>query len=633
MDALWSFDDTPITARKILQNAIWGLRRVFAAYGGEGPNLLLTQAPGYRLQVAPERVDLHLFHQWTAKGRADLANGAPEAAAPQLRDALALWRGPALADLEETGRAWPEVITAQNARLDVLEDYFEAELACGRPHAILGELEAMVENERPRERACGQLMRALYYCGRQADSLNVYRRMRIRLVEEFGLQPSPELQLLQHAVLTQDLGPGPQPPVALREGRRPVLNNGATDTVGRPRGTAAHRVHTAPRRSQDTTPPASEQAPQPHKARVPAPSSSKSSPTEVVVASERRKMSVVLVQIWLCLDLDSADATEIDQVMEEAAVVIREKAEHFGGFVMTSMGSLSMLVFSARNDQNTHAEQAVRAAAVIRDSLGALAAPGTHTSRFVRGLSVHAAVATGEAFARPGPNDGPPVVNGALLDYCRSLLSAAPADDIQVCDRTRLATGPNVCYERVEHQVGDSPVRWRMSDAHGCYDHELELLQKLMERAHRSSAPHLVTVLGGSGIARSRLFIEFQRRVRELLPEPASYVCVSPAPISDRTLMPYQVVPSEGRSDRLLVAIVDDLHHADDLSLDLMENLTDSMGPVPALIIVGAKPELLDRRPGWMGGKRHAITITLDPLMATVDVNPDDACHAALLAC
>ncbi|WP_369408852.1 AfsR/SARP family transcriptional regulator [Herbidospora mongoliensis] len=604
MDALWSFDDTPITARKILQNAIWGLRRVFAAHGGEGPDLLLTQAPGYRLQVAPERVDLHLFHQWTATGRAELANGAPEAAASQFRAALALWRGPALADLEETGRAWPEVITAQNARLDVLEDYFEAELACGRPHAILGELEAMVDNEPPRERACGQLMHALYYCGRQADALNVYQRMRIRLVEEFGLQPSPELQLLQHAILTQDLGLGPQPPVALRETRRPALSSGAT---------TAHRVQ--PPGVRDTAPPVSEQAArQPRQVGLPVPVS----PTETVVASERRQMSVVLVQTWLCLDLDSAGATEIDQVMEEAAVVIRERAGNFGGFVMTSMGSLSMLVFSARNDQDTHAERAVRAAAVIRDSLGALAAPGTHTSRFVRGLSVHAAVATGEAFARPGPNDGPPVVNGALLDYCRSLLSAAPADDIHVCDRTRLATGPSICYEQVEHQGGDSPVRWRMCDGHGCYDHELELLQQLLERAHRSSAPHLVTVLGGSGIARSRLFIEFQRRVREQLPEPASYVCVSAAPSGERTLMPYLAVPPEGNPDHLLVVIADDLHHADDRSLDLMENLTDTLGPVPALIIVGAKPELLDRRPGWAGGKRHAITITLDPLMATV---------------
>ncbi|MFD0382195.1 BTAD domain-containing putative transcriptional regulator [Streptomyces stramineus] len=205
LNALWETDDAPASARKILQNAVWGLRGTLFTDGcSPGSATLLTQAPGYMLRVAPHHVDLHLFHRQAEDGRAKLAAGAPEEAAALLRDALALWRGPALADLREAGIAWPELTAVQNSRLDAMEDYCEAELACGRHHAVLGDLEAMVENGPLRERTCGQLMLALYRCGRQADALNVYGRVRSALVEELGLEPGRDLRDLQQAILTQD---------------------------------------------------------------------------------------------------------------------------------------------------------------------------------------------------------------------------------------------------------------------------------------------------------------------------------------------------------------------------------------------------------------------------------------------
>ncbi|MDT0453891.1 BTAD domain-containing putative transcriptional regulator [Streptomyces hesseae] len=203
--SLWDGDGAPATARKILQNAVWALRGLLTAGGTRAHTAeLVTRAPGYMLKVDPARVDLFVFRQRVADGRAALAAQAPEAAAVLLREALDLWRGPVLADLVETGIAWPELTAAEKARLDAMEDFFEAELACGRHHMVLGRLEAMVEGQPHRERSSAQLMLALYRCGRQADALNLYDRVRAALGEGLGLEPGQGLRMLQRAILQHD---------------------------------------------------------------------------------------------------------------------------------------------------------------------------------------------------------------------------------------------------------------------------------------------------------------------------------------------------------------------------------------------------------------------------------------------
>lgn len=203
LKALWPADDgMPPTARKILQNAVRSLRVIFAM-DANAPTLL-TQPPGYLLRVEPDQVDVFDFCRRAERGRAELAAGSAEAAALILRDALALWRGSVLSDLVETGVDWPELAAVRNARLDVLEAYFDAELANGRHQAAIGELEVMVEAEPHRERLCHQLMLALYRSGRQAEALNVYARVRSMLVERLGLEPGRGLQSLQQAILAHD---------------------------------------------------------------------------------------------------------------------------------------------------------------------------------------------------------------------------------------------------------------------------------------------------------------------------------------------------------------------------------------------------------------------------------------------
>ncbi|WP_225320727.1 BTAD domain-containing putative transcriptional regulator [Streptomyces luteolifulvus] len=294
-----------MTARKILQNSIWSLRRKLVTDAdADAPVALRTQPPGYSLDVSLDRIDLHLFHRWVKEGRSRLEAGEPDAAAALLNDALELWRGPALADLTEVGVLWPELTTLQNLRLDVLEDLFEAQLACGRHYAVLGELESLVESEPLRERACGQLMRALYRCGRQSDALGVFSRLRTLLVEELGLEPSRMLHQLQQAILTHDpslhLPPAPERPHARPGTAGPLLTtaeavllavaeaapqshspNGAPDhhspasTPPPPLGPApdaSHAAHAAPTAVLTTAvpttpvpaPSVAEPAPQPH---------------------------------------------------------------------------------------------------------------------------------------------------------------------------------------------------------------------------------------------------------------------------------------------------------------------------------------------------------------------------------
>jgi DNA-binding SARP family transcriptional activator len=192
----------PSTARKMVQNAVSGLRGVLALT--QSPATLLTYAPGYVLQVDPGRIDLFRFEALVRAARQALEHGRCTEAASTFRAALALWRGPALADLAETGIVWPELAALRDKWLSALEDCFEAELSCGRHHEVVGPLEELLDAEPHRERLCHHLMVALYRCGRQVDALRTYRRTREVLVDSLGLEPGRELRDLERAILAQD---------------------------------------------------------------------------------------------------------------------------------------------------------------------------------------------------------------------------------------------------------------------------------------------------------------------------------------------------------------------------------------------------------------------------------------------
>jgi len=181
---------------------IWRLRKTLDPVAG-GP-CVLTRAGGYLLRAAPEQVDLVRFEHLARDGQRSLAAGQASRAAGQLREALALWRGPPLADFRHETFARVEIARLDKLRAEVVEDRIEADLALGQHARVVGELEAIAASQPLRERPYQQLMVALYRCGRQAEALAIYQKARRTLVDELGIEPGRQLRRLERAILQQD---------------------------------------------------------------------------------------------------------------------------------------------------------------------------------------------------------------------------------------------------------------------------------------------------------------------------------------------------------------------------------------------------------------------------------------------
>lgn len=196
IDALWGAHP-PATATKTLQAYVSRLRDAI------GADALLTRGRGYVLEVDSEQVDADRFDEAVAEGRAALERGDAGRAAELLRGALALWRGPALADFAYEPFAQTEAARLDVERLNALEDRVDADLAAGRHGAVIAELEALTRDHPLRERFQAQQILALYRSGRQADALERHREATRRLRDELGLEPGRALQELQRAILVQ----------------------------------------------------------------------------------------------------------------------------------------------------------------------------------------------------------------------------------------------------------------------------------------------------------------------------------------------------------------------------------------------------------------------------------------------
>ena len=162
-----------------------------------GPDRVVRRGEGYLLDVGADDVDVSAFEHQVIEGRKALAAGDAAAASRLLGDALALWEGPALAELADLPFARAEAARLEELRLSVVEDRVDADLALGRHGALAGELPAIVAEQPLRERLRAQLMLALYRSGRQADALRAYQEAREVLAEELGLDPGPELRALE----------------------------------------------------------------------------------------------------------------------------------------------------------------------------------------------------------------------------------------------------------------------------------------------------------------------------------------------------------------------------------------------------------------------------------------------------
>ncbi|MGW2331448.1 BTAD domain-containing putative transcriptional regulator [Streptomyces sp. NPDC001700] len=646
--ALWG-DHPPPSARKGLQNAVWHLRAALSQgrTRGRGPELV-TCAPGYLLRADAGDVDLLRFQELTDQGRASFAEGSVRAASGLWHRALALWRGRALADLAEAGFSWPELRALEESRLDVLEDFFDAELRLGHHDTVLAELQEAVRAEPRRERLLEQLMTALYRGGRQAEALAVYRRAESSLAETLGLEPGRALQELESAILAHapELSQAAHEPtaVALTDGPHPPQ---APDLRPKP---APESV----RRDRRTFP-----------------------------AGVRTQATVLMLRATSGEGRHEEDGS--DGPLAEVDRVALEEAARFGGNVVARLGATWLVLFADPRPHNqNHARRAVSAALAVRYRFA-------HTRWAAPSLGVRAVVATGDVVTRHSSVPATPLaVTGAVVDTCHGLLPRVPEHTVYVTEATRHCTRSAIVYrpavpEGCWEAVGTRDPR---PDGHPApligRDDELASLMDLLSEPEGEEGPRVVTVIGEAGLGKSRLIDEFAARAAQLPGPGAPLVLRAPATLVDgstltvlaqglrrccgiedgdspqtareklyeavrraapqdeeRTLIrlhpliggdrlleppmvPHEVLFAWWKfmagtaTHRRLVVVVDELDFADDAVLDLVEGLAvvPARGRRGALLVVaGARPALLERRPHWES-VRQSRTMSLKHLGA-----------------
>jgi predicted ATPase/DNA-binding SARP family transcriptional activator len=204
---LWG-EDAPETAANTLQVHVSQLRNALEPghRSGSPYDVVVTQPPGYLLQLGPDELDLSRFKALVDNARVAKSHGEWQSAAKLLRSGLELWRGLPFADLSEEGFVLAERGRLEELRLQALEDRVEADMILGAHTDLISELEITVEEHPFRERFTGHLMLCLYRSGRQAEATEVFYRASKKLVDEFGIEPGPALQDLSRRILSHDPG-------------------------------------------------------------------------------------------------------------------------------------------------------------------------------------------------------------------------------------------------------------------------------------------------------------------------------------------------------------------------------------------------------------------------------------------
>jgi predicted ATPase/DNA-binding SARP family transcriptional activator len=623
IDLLW--DEPPAKATKAVQVYASRLRK---ALGGEMPR---SRPRGYLLELSPEQLDLGRFRRLRKEARRE-----PARAAESLEEALALWRGPALAEFTGEPFAQVERGRLEEERLEALEERVEAELASGRHAALVGELEALVATHPLRERLRRQLMLALYRCGRQAEALAAYRQARRLLVEDLGIEPGRALQQLEQAILLQ----APELELELMPVAAPALATTADEP----------------------------------------------SPQEPEKREERRIVSVLFVELERQTGRgEPTDPEDVRPVLHRLHELVGLEIDRFGGTIASVVGDTLMAVFGVPAHEDDP-ERAVRAALAIRRTTG-----GEDDLR-VR-MSVETGMALLSAGARPRDE---PIIVGDVVGGARRLLAAAPVDGILVGEQTHRATSETIAYRATAPTEPTGVPAWeavRARPRRGAdllreprtplvgREREVAMLASAVERTIAERSPQLVTLVGVPGIGKSRLVLELsktcarhRRPITWLQGRCLSYGDgVSFWALGEIVKAQAGILESDGLEEaeqklraaaaevltaedeaawverelrrligaagemhaaarsgesfpawrrfleglaaqRPLVLVLEDLHWADEGLLDFVDELASRLRDAPLLVLCTGRPELLERRPGWGGGKPNALTISVAPL-------------------
>ncbi|MGH2704902.1 MAG: BTAD domain-containing putative transcriptional regulator [Actinomycetota bacterium] len=573
------------------------------------------------LAVAPSRIDAHRFRRLLEDARKASDDAARSSI---LRKALSLWRGPPLADFAYEPFAQRDIASLHELRLGAIEDRVEADLALGRHGELVAELEELAGQHPFRERLRVALLLALYRSGRQADALEVYRRAREVLIVELGIEPGPALRDLEQAILRQDPSLDLPAPAAV-----------ALPPDGRPRV------------------------------------------EEHWLASERRTVSVVFVDLAPALDAAAGfDPEARRRLMGRAAEMAAEVLRSHGGSVEQFVGEVLMGLFGLPIAHEDDALRAVRATVELRGALSAL------NDELERDLGIRlplrSAVEAGEVAVGP-TRLGHSAPSGVAINVAAGLLGVAAEGDVLVGAAAREILREAATLEPLEPGRPGTPAAWRLVDLvpgapaisrrldAPMVGRTLELtrLHDAFERTVRTQTAFRFSILGDAGIGKTRLAAEFADSLRldarvltghclaygegitfwplrEVVQQaagphdgPNESLTELLRGEDDGEWIAQQISgaiglhPQPGRPDELfpavrrfyevlaergpLVVVFEDLHWAEPTLLDLIEYLA-GWARGPLFLLCVARPELLEERPAWGAGSANADTLFLDPL-------------------
>ena len=629
-DKLWP-DDQPLTAIKTVQIYVSRLRDVL----GDEAGRLSSTASGYRLAVADDEFDVARFESGLRQAREASASGDQDRARATLEAALAEWSGPALGDMADERFARSEADRLEELRLQAIEELYQARIDIGSGREAIAELRGLVADAPGRESLWRLLMLALYSDGRQAEALEAYQDARRYLDDELGLDPSPELQELERAILNQE---------ALFPARREL----------EPAPAAAKE---APADEPPTS--ASEGGGEPR--------------------TQRRRRMVTVLHAGSVSTGAGIDPEILEALGRRTEEVVRRAIERHGGIIDHADHQGVTAVFGLTVAREDDALRAVRAAAELRGEAG--------TDLPLTQVVLRVGVATGEVLA--GGGDGhSSLMTGTPLHLAGVLAERAEGDEVLLAPETeRLVRGstttepasldgdedgPTPGVVRLLVVSEGEPIERRMTTPFVGRAVDLDALVAAFERVAADRTPGLVTVTGAPGVGKSRLVAECLARVaeratvlrsrclpygegitywplRELVQaatgiehgEPrddalgkldailgsvdrADLVRGSVASIMGLTDDP---VPGEEiawgvrrflellAAERPLVLVVDDLQWAELVLMDLLDHLLD-LGRGAILLIAIARPELEDVRPEWLARSSLAL-VRLDALVET----------------
>jgi len=583
IEEVWG-EQAPQSAKNSLQVYISRLRRLLG-------DRILTRPPGYLIRLEPEELDLTLFNRLASSGRDALAQGDAELAATRLREALSLWRGDPLSELELSAGLEVETMRLEEARLGAIEDRIEAKLLLGAHPELIDELERLTAEHPLRERLTAQLMVALYRSGRQAEALELYRKRRESTVAELGLEPSPTLQQLQRSILLQD--PKLDAPLVVSEATAHPTRKQVTvlladfELAGTADPEVEHRV-LAPHIERATKILESHQAVVEHRL------------TEGLLAS-----------------------FGLPTVHEDDALrALRAAVELTGAFIRNTADGISIRAALETGEvladrERLHGGDALSRVLALKDDAEAgEIVIGEGTYRLVRHVVRAEPIdpegpwklveidAGAEAIQRHF--DGPLVGREEELDRLDRAFSSVVAE--RSCHLFTVVGSPGIGKSRLAREFATLVSDIALVLTGRCLPYgEGITFWPLVEIVREAAGDITATAV--------RRLIGDEESADLVAREVAGALGSSDAAdVGEDAFWAVRRLFEALAHGRPLVVVFEDLHWAEPRLLDLVEHIKDLSRDAPILILCLARPEFLTARPSWGGGKPNTDSLLLNPL-------------------